>query len=221
MRIGIYSNCPIFRIGLVQTMRNAGITVVAHAEVSPQPVFILVDALLLDAQNLRPVDALDTVMLLADRAPVLVLSDERPTRHVAYVAAGARDVLLWRESTERIVAAVRSLVSGGSPPPLRTAEAPRRAGRQTAKGLDSLSDREVQVLNQVAHGYTHGQIATRLGISAHTVDTYVKRIRAKLGVGNKAELTRVALLGTSARTAAGRGGAEFEHPSALAATAPS
>jgi len=27
------------------------------------------------------------------------------------------------------------------------------------------------------------------------VDTYVKRIRAKLGVGNKAELTRAALLG--------------------------
>src|SRR3712207_8718729 len=38
-------------------------------------------------------------------------------------------------------------------------------------------------------------ISTRLGISRHTVDSYVKRIRAKLGVGNKAELTRVALLG--------------------------
>jgi Bacterial regulatory proteins, luxR family len=41
----------------------------------------------------------------------------------------------------------------------------------------------------------HGQITTRLGISPHTVDTYVKRIRAKLGAGNKAELTRLALLG--------------------------
>ena len=58
-----------------------------------------------------------------------------------------------------------------------------------------LSEREEQVLRQIAHGLTHGQIATRLGISPHTVDTYVKRIRAKLGVGNKAELTRVALLG--------------------------
>ena len=35
----------------------------------------------------------------------------------------------------------------------------------------------------------------RLGISAHTVDTYVKRIRSKLAVGNKAELTRAAVLG--------------------------
>ena len=38
-------------------------------------------------------------------------------------------------------------------------------------------------------------MAARLGISPHTVDTYVKRIRVKLGVGNKAELTRAALLG--------------------------
>lgn len=44
-------------------------------------------------------------------------------------------------------------------------------------------------------GLTHLQIATRLGISPHTVDTYVKRIRAQARVGNKAELTRAALLG--------------------------
>ena len=50
------------------------------------------------------------------------------------------------------------------------------------------------MLRQISRGLTHGQIATRLGISPHTVDTYVKRIRAKLGVGNKAELTRVALV---------------------------
>jgi DNA-binding CsgD family transcriptional regulator len=58
-----------------------------------------------------------------------------------------------------------------------------------------LSEREGQVLRQISRGLTHGQIATRLGISPHTVDTYVKRIRAKLGAGNKAELTRAALLG--------------------------
>ncbi|MFD1081654.1 LuxR C-terminal-related transcriptional regulator [Micromonospora andamanensis] len=38
-------------------------------------------------------------------------------------------------------------------------------------------------------------MATRLGLSPNTVDTYVKRTRAELGVGNRAELTRAALLG--------------------------
>lgn len=40
---------------------------------------------------------------------------------------------------------------------------------------------------------THDQVARRVGISRHTVDSYVKRVRSKFGVGNKAELTRIAL----------------------------
>ncbi|MGW3747302.1 response regulator transcription factor [Streptomyces sp. NPDC005146] len=58
---------------------------------------------------------------------------------------------------------------------------------------DELSQREQQVLDFIAEGLTHAQTARRLGISQHTVDTYVKRIRSKLGVGNKAELARLAL----------------------------
>jgi DNA-binding NarL/FixJ family response regulator len=57
----------------------------------------------------------------------------------------------------------------------------------------ALSTREQQVLAAIARGLTHAQIARRLHISVATVDTYVARIRAKLGVGNKAELTRAAL----------------------------
>lgn len=56
-----------------------------------------------------------------------------------------------------------------------------------------LSGRERQVLLCIGEGYTHDQTARRLGISSHTVDTYVKRVRSKLGLGNKAELTRAAL----------------------------
>jgi DNA-binding CsgD family transcriptional regulator len=57
-----------------------------------------------------------------------------------------------------------------------------------------LSPREIEVLRYIASGLTHTQIATRLGISRHTVDTYVKRARSKLQLGNKAELTRAAIL---------------------------
>lgn len=58
----------------------------------------------------------------------------------------------------------------------------------------SLSQREHEVLTYIAEGRTHGQIGRALGISPHTVDTYVKRIRKKLRLGNKAELTRAAML---------------------------
>jgi DNA-binding NarL/FixJ family response regulator len=98
-------------------------------------------------------------------------------------------VIITCESGERIVTALRAVIVGSHVAPC-VAQPARRAD---PAGYH-LSEREDQVLGQIAHGLTHGQIATRLGISPHTVDTYVKRIRAKLGVGNKAELTRAALL---------------------------
>lgn len=63
----------------------------------------------------------------------------------------------------------------------------------------ALSSRENQVLACIAAGLTHDQVARMLGISRHTVDTYVKRARKKLGLGNKADLTRAAMTHSMAR----------------------
>jgi DNA-binding NarL/FixJ family response regulator len=62
-----------------------------------------------------------------------------------------------------------------------------------------LSPREEQTLRYVAEGFTHSQIATRLGVSTTTVDTYIQRIRTKLGVGNKAQLALAAVTRAAAR----------------------
>ncbi|WP_408635653.1 response regulator transcription factor [Phytohabitans suffuscus] len=124
---------------------------------------------------------------------VLVLVSDRSLPAEEYLRAGATGVTSKRESGESLVAALRAVTAGAQVIPEGHA-APPPAERSDPPGLN-LSEREEQVLSQISHGLTHGQIATRLGISPHTVDTYVKRIRAKLGVGNKAELTRVALLG--------------------------
>jgi DNA-binding CsgD family transcriptional regulator len=51
----------------------------------------------------------------------------------------------------------------------------------------------VEALALIAQGFTQAQAATRMGVSAATVDTYMRRIREKLGAGNKARLTRRAL----------------------------
>jgi DNA-binding CsgD family transcriptional regulator len=56
-----------------------------------------------------------------------------------------------------------------------------------------LSPREKEVLSWISGGLTHGQTATRMRITKATVDTYVERIRRKLGAGNKADLTRAAV----------------------------
>lgn len=56
-----------------------------------------------------------------------------------------------------------------------------------------LSRREREVLMLIASGLTHQQVARRMQISIHTVNTYVRRIREKWRLGNKAELVRAAL----------------------------
>jgi DNA-binding CsgD family transcriptional regulator len=134
----------------------------------------------------------------------------QPSYHVVVVpeseldaAAGAFDILLVEDG-----------VSVGPPVSARTGQGPRVVGVSDAMtpeevlqmtatshgdpsavpaGGTALSPRERQVLTFVATGLTHDQIARRIGISPHTVNTYVKRVRSKVGAGNKADLTRIAL----------------------------
>ncbi|WP_433389466.1 LuxR C-terminal-related transcriptional regulator [Micromonospora sp. KLBMP9576] len=192
LRADILIASPIFLVGLVHTLTEAGITVVgARTSAAGEPSW-LADVLLLDSDALRSPDDVASAVRTSGHTPVLVLTSERGTGGDDYLRAGAAGVVSRYESGERVVQAVRAVTAGSRSRP-GDAEPPP-AGEQTAAGCH-LSEREQQVLRQIARGLTHGQIATRLGISRHTVDTYVKRIRAKLGPGNKAELTRAALLG--------------------------
>jgi DNA-binding NarL/FixJ family response regulator len=96
-----------------------------------------------------------------------------------------------------LLAAVRTVVAGGfalSPQLADILQAELgRSPRGPGADIPELSVREDQALMLIARGFTHGQVATRMGVSKSTVDTYVERIRSKLQVGNKAELTRAAL----------------------------
>lgn len=49
------------------------------------------------------------------------------------------------------------------------------------------------MLQLLAEGYTHHEIAARIYVSAKTVETYRARITEKLGLRTRAELTRYAL----------------------------
>lgn len=192
IRTDLVVNSSVFLIGLVETLETAGIKVVSVRTSPEEDPSWLADAVVIDADALSPPDELDQIAKAAQYTAVLVLHNE-PAAGTSYLDAGASGAISKRESGERIADAVRAVTSGayvcpsecGAPP---VVERPELPGQQ-------LSEREEQVLRQISCGLTHGQIATRLGISPHTVDTYVKRIRAKLGVGNKAELTRAALLG--------------------------
>ncbi|MFI5935028.1 response regulator transcription factor [Actinoplanes sp. NPDC051494] len=110
------------------------------------------------------------------------------------VRAGARGCFSGFTEQRDVREAVRVIVRGGF------YICPRLVGQfqgELARGGDEeqngLAPREVETLRFIASGFTHAQIATRMGLSQATVNTYAKRIRAKLNVSNKAELTRMAI----------------------------
>jgi DNA-binding NarL/FixJ family response regulator len=192
IRIDALISCPVYLVGLVHILDDAGITVVSARTTPAEEPSWLADSAVLDADALPAPDGLQYIAETARTTTVLVLLGDLSLPAEEYLRAGTTGVIDKRETAENLISALRAVTAGTQvvpdgqpvPPPAECFDLPG----------PNLSQREEQVLSQISHGLTHGQIATRLGISPHTVDTYVKRIRAKLGVGNKAELTRLALL---------------------------
>jgi DNA-binding NarL/FixJ family response regulator len=193
IRVDITDSSPIFTEGLRRALTSGGFKVVAARTTAADSVSWLVDIFLVDPEAVEGLTLAEFVNLTERAAPVLVLG--KPTdadTQMQYVEAGASGFVDRRTDVENLFAAIRAVAHGG------THWTDDRPG-ESAPGLAAkdvvLSPRERQVLRQIASGLTHSQVARRLGISPHTVDTYVKRIRSKLDIGNKAELTRAALLG--------------------------
>ncbi len=66
---------------------------------------------------------------------------------------------------------------------------------ETRALLDQLTQREAQVLDRIAEGFTTRQIAQGLSVSPRTVESHRAAIAAKLGTTSQAELTRIWLEG--------------------------
>jgi DNA-binding NarL/FixJ family response regulator len=128
---------------------------------------------------------------------VTVFGDEA---HVlASIEAGATGYLLKRSLNDTLGATVRELRAGGSPiSPVIARQllhrfkkgAPQAAvPSQPAAVVDDggLSEREREVLLFIAKGFTVGEIANMLHLSAHTVATHVKHIYRKLAVHSRTE----------------------------------
>ncbi|MET7312321.1 LuxR C-terminal-related transcriptional regulator [Streptomyces sp. NPDC005571] len=191
IRIDVLSNSPIYLAGLAEALRNSGIQVVAARSSLDEEPFWLADALVVDAETLSE-DGAQHISKMAANATVLVVNHRRTGESDAYLTAGAVGVVARKEPVEHIASTIRTILSDFDAQPDQTEVDP--INKRSKISSCKLSGREEQVLRNISLGLTHAQIATRLGISAHTVDTYVKRIRTKLGAGNKAELTRAAML---------------------------
>jgi len=148
------------------------------------------DAALIDVNSLTPADDLSQIARTAKTTAVLLLTNGTGTER-AYLEAGASGMISKGESGARLVEAIHAVTAGYCVNPGRAderlvVERPQSAGQQ-------LSEREEQVLRQISCGLTHSQIATRLRISPHTVDTHRRKLMEKLEVHNVVDLVKFAI----------------------------
>jgi len=112
--------------------------------------------------------------------------------------AGASGYITKEHATDRIVDALREVLRGRIyvSPAMNDKLLQRVAGPAAAprgRDVDSLSDRELEVLRAIGRGQTTQEIAARLFLSAKTVATYRDRVRRKLGVESGQHLVRFAV----------------------------
>ncbi len=131
------------------------------------------------------------------RVLVLTLHEDRSYVKQA-LEAGVRGYVLKRSAAENLVQAIRAVLVGGLyvDPAIaaRMFEGkPSRAGRPpTTANTPDLTDREAEVLKFSAMGFTNKEIASRLDVSAKTVETHKARGTEKLNLKTRAELVRYA-----------------------------
>lgn len=111
------------------------------------------------------------------------------------ICAGASGYLLKRSPARRIVEAVREVYAGGGAMDPQIARRVLSLFAQLAapRWEYGLTDREKEVLEQMVEGHNKQQIADRLTVSYHTVDTHVKNIYQKLHVHSRSDAVKKAV----------------------------
>lgn len=187
---------PVVRTGIRALLEKANdIQVVGEASDGEEALRLVdrlkPDVLLLDMEmpGLPGVEVARRLHAANSPVRVLALSAYDDEQYIfGLLQSGASGYLMKDEAVESIVAAVRGVGRGQGGWLSRAVAAKVMRGRagQTS-GEWPLSDRELEVLQLLATGWSNRQIGEALGISEGTVKNHVINIYSKLGVRTRAE----------------------------------
>jgi DNA-binding NarL/FixJ family response regulator len=204
IRVLLVDDHPVLRAGVknllgaeqdldVVAEANDGINAVRLAlELSP-------DVTLMDVSlpGMGGAEATQQILAAKPELRVLALSaHEDATFARMLMDAGAAGFALKRTACEELVRAVRIVASGGTyvdPAVAGALVSTQRRHTPGALPTVSLSEREVEVIRLVAQGHTSKEMASNLGLSPRTLETYKARAMSKLHLRSRADLIRYAL----------------------------
>jgi len=161
------------------------------------------DVILMDIQ-MPEMDGIEATRILTEKSPdpengprILVLTTFEQDEYVFQaLRAGASGFLLKRTPADDLIAGIKVIAQGDSllsPSITRklinefAQTASSTMNTDDAGKLDSLTERELEVLHLVSHGNSNLEIADALVVSEGTVKTHVKRVLSKLGVRDRTQ----------------------------------
>lgn len=203
IRVLLADDHTIVRDGFKRLVEEAGdMEVVAEASDGKEAIEAarqcLPDVVVVDL-SMPGIDGLEVISQLTHyypKLPVIVLTMHKEEQYVTRALnAGAMGYITKQAAAHHLIAAIRSVLAGNRYLGEYAARslADRMARKTGDSPVENLSNREIQVLGQLAAGKTNREIAHIYGISIKTVDTYRSRLLQKLELRNIAELTRFAI----------------------------
>lgn len=203
IRLLLVDDHPVVRTGLRGMFESdPGFVVVGEAvdgaAGAEQAAVLRPDVVVMDLQmpGTDGVEGIRRIRALPGGPPVLVLTTyDSDVQILRAIEAGAAGYLLKDAPRETLFEAVRSVAAGGSP--LAPTVAARLLGRlgpgAPARGGDTLTTRELEVVRLVARGASNREVARDLRISEATVKTHLLKIFEKLGVADRTSAVTTAL----------------------------
>jgi len=151
-----------------------------------QPDITLID---LRLPRMSGVDAIQRIRMESPQARLIVLTTYDGDEDIyRALKAGAKAYLLKGMTTDELITAIRAVHAGKSHIPPAIAE--KLAERM---GVEELTPREMDVLEQIVAGKSNKEIADELGVSEATVKTHINSLLGKLGVTDRTQAATAAI----------------------------
>jgi DNA-binding NarL/FixJ family response regulator len=204
VRILLADDHPLVRTGVRRILEaQPGLTVAGEVSNGDAALDFLraapVDVLVLDL-TMPGTDGFEVLRQVKATLPgtkVLVLTMHADAEYVARaVQDGADGYLLKDSAVQDLVAAIEAVQAGRayySPPVQRELSELLRAHSAPPRPMDTLTEREREVVGLVAKGLSTREIATQLDISTRTVETHRANLMRKLNLKSVALLTQFAI----------------------------
>ncbi len=197
IKLLIADDHEVVRSGLKTLLNGTDIKIVAEASTGEaavrlalkhDPDVVLMDIRMPDGDGLN---ALGRIKLDRPNMPILILSTyDNPTYVARAVALGASGYLLKGVSRDKLIEAIHTAAAGQSAwtrDELRRVTGALATPRLAADVEVPLTQRESEVLRQLAYGLTNKEIALALHISYETVKEHVQHILRKIGVSDRTQ----------------------------------